>query len=115
MSKKNYLCIMRSQPRTQEDNSQAPSPAQMEEMFAKFNAWKEKFSDNIVDMGGKLGGGKVVTTENVMDGPFVEAKELVGGYMVVSANNIDEAVEVARQSPGVYPGSSVEVREISTP
>ena len=113
MSKKKYLCIMRSQPKIPE-KSEAPSPAQMEEMFAKFNAWKEKYKDNIVDMGGKLGEGKVVTTESATDGPFIEAKEVVGGYMIVSAESMDEAVEVARQSPGVYPGSSVEVREIST-
>jgi hypothetical protein len=88
----------------------------MEEMYAKFNAWKEKFQENLVDMGGKLGGGKVVTSEGATDGPFVEAKEVVGGYMIVSAESIEEAVEIARQSPGVaMPGSSVEVREISTP
>ena len=41
---------------------QPPSPAQMQEMYAAFNAWKEKFKDNILDMGGKLKpGGKVVT------------------------------------------------------
>jgi hypothetical protein len=93
----------------------APSPAQMEQMYAKFNAWKDKFQDNIVDLGGKLGGGKMVTSEGVTDGPFVEAKEVVSGYTIVSAQNIEEAAEVARQSPGVMPGSSVEVREISTP
>ncbi len=116
MSKQNYLCIQRSQP-GQPGKGQAPSPAQMEEMYAKFNAWKEKFQGNIVDMGGKLnGGGKIVTSEGAKDGPFVEAKEVIGGYMIVSAESMEEAVEVARQSPGVaMPGSSVEVREISTP
>ncbi len=110
----NYLCIQRSQGGT--GKGERPSPAQMEEMYAKFNAWKEKFQDNIVDMGGKLGSGKVVTSEGATDGPFVEAKEVVGGYMIVAAESIEEAVEVARQSPGVaMPGSSVEVREISTP
>ena len=103
---------------------EAPSPAQMEEMYAKFNAWREKFQENIVDIGGKLnGGGKIVTSEGATDGPegatdgpFVEAKEVIGGYMIVSAESMEEAVEVARQSPGVaMPGSSVEVREISTP
>jgi hypothetical protein len=75
----------------------------MEQMYAQFNAWKEKFQDSIIDM---------ATT----DGPFVEAKEVVGGYMIVSAESMDEALEVARQSPGVaMPGCSVEVREISTP
>jgi len=113
MPKQTYLCIQRSQPGT----GQRPSPAQMEEMFAVFNAWKEKFQNNIVDMGGKLkSGGKIVTAEGATDGPFVEAKEVIGGYMIVSAETIEEAVEVARQSPGVaMPGSTVEVREINTP
>ena len=113
MSKQNYLCIQRSQPR-QPEKGEAPSPAQMEEMYAKFNAWKEKFQDNIVDMGGKLGSGKIVTSDGMRDGPFVEAKEVIGGYMIVSAESMEEAVEISRQSPGVLPGSSVEVREIST-
>ncbi len=113
MAKQNYLCIQRSRP----GKGEKPSPAQMEEMYARFNAWKEKFQKNIVDMGGKLkGGGRIVTSEGVTDGPFVEAKEVIGGYMIVSAESMDEAIEVARQSPGVWmPGSSVEVREISTP
>jgi hypothetical protein len=65
-------------------------------------------------MGGPLKpGGKVVTTSGVTDGPFVEAKEIVGGYMLVSAESLDRALEVARESPGVImPGSSVEIREI---
>ena len=115
MSKKNYLCIQRSQPGPS-NHCEAPSPTQMEEMYAKFNAWKEQFQNNIVDLGGKLGDGKVVTSQSVTDGPFVEAKEVVGGFMIIAAESLAEAVEVARQSPGVWgPGSSVEVREISTP
>ncbi|HTE40861.1 MAG TPA: YciI family protein [Steroidobacteraceae bacterium] len=115
MSKHNYLCIQRS-PAGQPQNSQPPSPAQMQEMFAQFTAWKERFQGSIVDMGGRLGGGKIVTSTGATDGPFVEAKEVIGGYMIVSAETIAEAVEIARQSPGcAMPGSSVEVREISTP
>ncbi len=114
MTKQKYLCIQRSQPR-QGGAGEAPSPAQMDQMYAKFNAWREKYKDNIVDMGGKLDAGKVVSAEGVTDGPFVEAKEVVGGFMIISADSMDEAVEVAQQSPGVgMPGSSVEVREIST-
>lgn len=112
MPKQNYLCIQRSQP----GGGHKPSPAQMEEMYARFNAWKEKFQGNIVDMGGKLmGGGKIVTLEGATDGPFVEAKEVIGGYMIISAESMDEAIEVARESPGVGPGSSIEVRPIHTP
>ncbi len=113
MPKQKYLCIQRSQP----GKGEKPSPAQMQEMYAKFNAWKAKFQENIVDMGGELkSGGKIVTSEGATDGPFVEAKEVIGGYMIVSAESMEEAIEVARQSPGVWmPGSSVEVREINTP
>ncbi len=114
MTNRTFLCIQRSQPTPNNEDRPAPSPAQMEQMYAQFNAWREKFADNIVDMGGKLGGGKVVTTEGVSDGPFVEVKEIVGGFMIVTAKNIEEAAEVARESPGVMPGSSVEVREIHT-
>jgi hypothetical protein len=72
----------------------------MEEMYAKFNTWKEKFQKNIVDMGGKLARtGKIVTSEGATDGPFVEAKELIGGFMIVSAASMEEAIEIARQSP----------------
>ncbi len=113
MPKQNYLCIQRSQP----GNGEKPSPAKMEEMYAAFNAWKEKFQENIVDMGGKLnGGGKIVTSEGATDGPFVEAKEVIGGYMIVSAETLDEAAVVASECPGlVRPGSGVEVIEIYTP
>ncbi len=108
---KNYLCLQRSEPGKKKGTS--PSPAQMEEMYAKFNAWKEKYQDNIVDMGGRLKPGKFVSMESVTDGPFVEMKELIGGYMIVRAETMEEAIEVVRESPGVHPGSSVEVREIS--
>ena len=54
MSTNKYLCMYRGAP----SNSNKPSPAQMQEMFAAFNAWKEKFKDNIVDMGGKLEAGR---------------------------------------------------------
>lgn len=109
----NYLCMQRSLPI---EDAEKPSPTQMQEMYAKFSAWQEKFKDNIVDMGGKLGAGKLVTPESASDGPFVEVKELVGGYMIVSAKNLDEATTVARELPGlVGPGSGVEVIEIYTP
>ena len=84
----------------------------MQEMYAQFAAWQAQFKDNLVDMGGRLGAGRLVTPEST-DGPFVEVKELVGGYMIVSAETLDAAIEVARGCPGlVGPGSGVEVIEI---
>jgi len=107
-----FLFLQRSLPRKPQ---QQPSPAQMQDMYAAFNAWKEKFKENILDMGGKLvPGGKIVTTSGATDGPFVEAKEIVGGYMLVSAESVDRAIEVATECPGVLtPGSSVEIREVA--
>jgi hypothetical protein len=88
----------------------------MEQMYAKFHTWKERYAKNIVDLGGRLGGGSVVTSESATDGPFVETKEIIGGFMIVTADSLAEAIEVARECPGVVmPGSSVEVREIQTP
>ena len=87
----------------------------MQEMYAAFGAWQKKFASNIVDMGGKLkAGGKVVTVSEVTDGPFAETKEVVGGFMVIAAENYEQAVAVARECPGaVRPGSSLEIREIA--
>jgi hypothetical protein len=88
----------------------------MQAMYAKFNDWREKFQKNLVDVGGRLGAGRIVTTQPAPDGPFVEVKELVGGYMIVSAASLEEATQVARECPGlVRPGSGVEVIEIHTP
>ena len=114
MPKQNYLCIQRSHPG---QGGEKPSPAKMQEMYAVFNAWKEKYQENIVDMGGRLKGpGKIVTSEGATDGPFVEAKEVVGGFMIISAQDMEEAMKVASECPGVVmPGSSVEIREISRP
>jgi hypothetical protein len=108
-----YMCIMRSAPGGGA-TSEAPSPAQMQEMFAAFNAWREKFKDQIVDLGGKLkAGGKILTTSGVTDGPFVEMKEVIGGYMILSAESYERAIEVARECPGYRSGASLEIREIA--
>jgi hypothetical protein len=113
MANRTYLFLQRSQSGKPQ---QQPSPAQMQEMYAAFNVWKEKFKDNILDMGGKLmPGGKVVTTSGAIDGPFVEVKEIVGGYMLVSAGSVEEAMQVASEMPMLMPGSSIEIREIAAP
>jgi hypothetical protein len=52
--------------------------------------------------------GKTITT----DGPFAETKEQLGGYFIVEAQNLDEAIAVAARIPSVRVGSSIEVRPI---
>lgn len=110
-----YLCLQRSLGPGQREGDK-PSPAQMQAMYEKFDAWREKFKESLVDLGGRLGKGKVALPEPSPDGPFVEVKELVGGYMIVSAASLDEATQIARECPGlVRPGSGVEVIEIHAP
>ncbi len=107
-----YLCLQRSLP----NNSSGMSPAQMQEMYAKFGAWEQKFKDNITDTGGKLGAGRIANEENLSLDAFIRVQELAGGYMIVTAEDMDEAVQIVRECPGlVRPGSTCEVIEIHSP
>jgi hypothetical protein len=111
MSTHKYLCMYRGTP-----SQSKPSPAQMQEMFAAFNGWKDTFKANILDMGSKLTpSGKVVTASGVTDGPFAEAKEIVGGFMIIAADDYDGAVAVVKAMPGMQmPGACVEIREMAS-
>lgn len=112
-----YLCLQRRLPGADPQQQAAPpSPEQMQAMYAQFNAWREKFESQLTDLGGLLGAGRLVTAQPAPDGPIVEVKELVGGYMVVTADSLDEAVRIASACPGLLrPGSGVEVIEIRRP
>ena len=52
--------------------------------------------------------GKALTT----DGPFVEIKESIGGYLFVEADDLDAAIELAARVPAARMGGAVEVRPI---
>jgi hypothetical protein len=112
MANQKYLLLHRSPV-----EQQPPSPAKMQEMYAVWTAWKAKFEGNVVDMGAKLRStGKVVSAAGAMDGPFIEAKEIVGGYMIVTAESYDQAADMAREMFGMMsPGTRIEVREIAGP
>lgn len=49
----------------------------------------------------------------VSDGPFVEAKETIGGYFLLRVGSFDEAVAIAQGCPGLPYGIRVEVREVA--
>ena len=60
-----FLCVQRSL-KTSDDaagGGEEPSPAQMQEMYARFGEWQRKFETSLVDVGGKLGEGKLVTVD----------------------------------------------------
>jgi len=119
MSKRKYLVLLRSRTAGGSRGDPAggpsgPSPEQMQQMFSAYGEWKEKFKAEILDMGNKLkSDGRVVTSSGVADGPFVEAKEVVGGYMIVSADDYDGALAVVRACPAMQmPGVAMEIREM---
>jgi hypothetical protein len=49
----------------------------------------------------------------VTDGPFVESKEIVGGYSIVEADSIDAAAQLAKGCPALSFGGNVEVRPLA--
>lgn len=90
-----------------------------EEMQAHMEVWKS-WMGNLAGNGQLVDGlplskeGKVVLSagETITDGPFAEGNEIVGGYLIVNANNLDEAVEISKGCPIYEHQGSVEVREI---
>jgi hypothetical protein len=49
----------------------------------------------------------------VMDGPFAESKEAIGGYLTLDVETIEEAIAIAQSSPGLAYGGSIEVRPMA--
>jgi hypothetical protein len=94
------------------------SPAQLQANMAKWQSWIETLAKAGKFTGGQPLGreGKVLrgTKKQVTDGPFAEAKDLVGGYLIVKAGSLDEATELARGCPIFeHAEGSVEVRAIA--
>jgi hypothetical protein len=90
---------------------------EMQEAMGKFTEWvsslalagKLKVGQPLGHEGKIVGGAKERT---VSDGPFAESKEAVGGYLLLTVQDIDEAISIAKQCPLIDWGSSVEVRPV---
>ena len=94
----------------------AASPEQMEQTMKKWMGWMDNLKkDGHLKGGERLNGtGKVVRgkTKSVTDGPYVEAKDSIGGYLLVQASDLDEAMELSKACPILEGEGSVEVRPI---
>jgi hypothetical protein len=90
--------------------------AEREAWMSEVMAWYEKTaaSGQLAEAGHELdaaGKARTVRAGGVFDGPFMEAKEVLGGFSVLEADTIDEAVEIAQSWPGVDRGYvTIEVR-----
>ena len=93
------------------------SRADYEEMAKGYRAWTESMTER-GSLRGTGGWPAVITTVRVdegktlaTDGPFAEAREGVGGFCVIEANDLDEAIAMAAQIPSAAAGA-VEVRPL---
>jgi hypothetical protein len=93
------------------------SPEEMQRKVEKYQAWMDKIhssgrhvsSEKLGEEGGKLLGlqkGRLT----IVDGPYSEAKEVVGGYFVFRAANYEEAIELTRDCPFLDDGR-IELRQ----
>lgn len=97
----------------------APSAEQMQEIGKQWWQWRSQLEaqNKVVATGNRLSqAGRVVKSKNVVtDGPYAEIKEVLGGYIVIRAEDFDEAVSIAKHCPILDQGGNVEVRKFIAP
>ena len=92
------------------------SPEQMQQHMQKWAAWMKELGEKGNFKGGQPleRTGKIVKgkQKTVTDGPYAEAKDLVGGYLLVEAKDLAHAVELSRGCPILDVEGLVEVRPV---
>jgi hypothetical protein len=108
-----FLLIYRH---NQESSNDKPAPEAMAQLHQKWQTWVAEGLQKgwMLDAGNGLQPeGCVVNAKKVVtDGPFIEAKELVGGYALIQADSVRVAAEFAKGCPILLQGGSVEVRPL---
>lgn len=100
------------------ESGQQLSGPDLESWMAQIGAWYEKYgaAGKLADPGHQLGRpetARTIRASGVTDGPYIEAKEALGGYSLLEAADLDEAVQIAQTWPGVDAGWIVmEVRPV---
>jgi hypothetical protein len=95
------------------------SAEQIQQVTDQWMAWFKRQSDQGKVITGRPleREGRIVSGKNgkvVADGPFLEAKEAIGGYFVLQVDSMDEAVAIAKECPGLPYGVQVEVRQLAS-
>ena len=95
---------------------QDASPEELQSNMDKWMAWVEKLNREGRYVSGEalLPGGKLVSNKNTAtDGPYTEGKEVVGGFFVLNAANLEEAISIAQNEyPDFAYGGTVQVRPV---
>jgi hypothetical protein len=86
----------------------------MQKAIEKYRAWTQKpFTKGYMRLGPDHG--RLIRNVNgkprATDGPFIESKEVLGGYYTIEAENYDEAVKLALTHPHVEYGLPLEIRQ----
>ena len=90
------------------------SSEEIQSAIDDFYAWYERLlAEGKFKPGSRLAmGTRLVNNTGVIDGPFTESKEVIGGYWLIIANSLDEAASIAAESPTLTCGLSYEIRPI---
>jgi hypothetical protein len=92
------------------------SPDQLQALMSTWQNWIGGIAaqNKLASPGNRLAPtGKVLAANSVItDGPFVEIKEAIGGYIIVKAENIEEATQLSEGCPILNVGGTVEIRMI---
>ena len=90
------------------------SPAEIQQAIDDFYVWIEQHvTDGRMRHGSRLApGAKLVARGAIIDGPFTEAKEVIGGYWFIVADSLDEAARLAAGNPCLAFGLSLEIRPL---
>lgn len=107
---KDFLLIFR----LNKDSEIKPSPEQVKERMEWFSSLMKQ--NKVSDKGNTLSplGAKTIHSNgNIANNAHSEGTEIVTGYVVINAETIDEAVEIAKTNPIFKIGGSVEVREVA--
>ena len=105
------------------DLDEAVPPERSEEVYGAVYKWFGEHAEagRIADGGAELQPVTTATTVRgdddgnpvVVDGPFSEAKEVVGGFTIIDVPDLDAAIEMAKSWPNLeFPGVAVEIRPI---
>ncbi|MBC7748342.1 MAG: transcription initiation protein [Methylotenera sp.] len=110
---KEFLLVFR---RSTDIEESQPSPEKLQAMMKPWQDWMGNIAaqNKLASSGNRLlSDGRVVKSKSVItNGPYVEMKEAIGGYIIVMANSIDEAAELAKDCPILEMNGNVEIRTI---
>jgi hypothetical protein len=89
-------------------------PERIQQAIDAFYAWRDRLvAEGRMKAGQRLAREtRLVTRHAVLDGPFAEAKEVIGGYWIFIAASLDDAARLAAENPCLACGLSYEVRPI---